>query len=389
MSKFSLLDMTQEILSAMSSDEVNSISDTPESLQVATILKRKYYDIISRGDLPEHNQVFQLNPSLDSTSPVLMYIPDGIGRVEWIKYYDTNPANNSNSQNDQYGAYSQHDVNTDLQNNSGGWSTTSTTTNTIALGSVTFTVPSGLTIQINNMATATATSSSASMSGTVTSYSGTTLVLQITSIKGSGSFSSWSITNNNGVTDIPGYKYVIMLPVRQFLDMTNTLNLSDPDVESFTFADDSNKFNGNFTFFYKNDRQPQYCCILSNYYVIFDSFDNTQDSTLQGSKSMCFGQVVPTFQLVDTFIPDLDAQQFPLLINEAKALAFYELKQQTHPFAMQEVKRQWSTVQNNKSINNRPKYFDEFPNFGRRSGNYYGTRGINEPDNINSGGIWR
>lgn len=307
--------MTQEILSAMSSDEVNSISDSTESLQVAAILKRKYYDIISRGDLPEHNQVFQLTPSLDEASPVLMYIPDGIGHVEWIKYYDTNPADNSNSQEDQYGAYSEHDTNVDLENNSG---------------------------------------------------------------------------NNSGTgTDLPGYQYVTMLPIRQFLDMINSFNGTDSDVESFTFSDDSNNFNGNFTFLYKNDRQPQYCCILSNYYVIFDSYDNSQDSTLQGSKTMCFGQVVPTFQLVDTFIPDLDPQQFPLLINEAKALAFYELKQQPHQLAMQEVKRQWSTVQKNKSINNRPRYFDEFPNFGRRSGNYYGTRGINDGDNINSGGVWR
>ena len=387
-SKFTNLEMVQEILSAMSSDEVNSVSDSPESLQVLQILKRKYYDIISRGDLPEHNQVFQLTPSLDNDSPVLMYIPDGIGHVEWLKYYDTNPLDND-TQNDQFGAYSQHDTNVDLQPNAGGWSTTSTTTNTIGLGTKTFTVPSGLLIQVGNIATASASGSSSSMTGTVQSYTGTTLVLSITSDEGSGSFSNWLLTNTNGVTNVPGYKYVIMLPITQFLDMVNTFNMSENQVESFTFSDTSNNFNGNFTFLYRNDRQPQYCCILSNYYVIFDSYDNTQDSTLQGSKTMCFGQVVPTFLMTDTFIPDLDAQQFPLLINEAKALAFYELKQQPHQLAMQEVKRQWSTVQKNKSINNRPRYFDEFPNFGRRSGNYYGTRGINEPDNINSGGIWR
>jgi hypothetical protein len=82
---------------------------------------------------------------------------------------------------------------------------------------------------------------------------------------------------------------------------------------------------------------------------------------------MCFGQVVPSFLLQDSFIPDLDAQQFPLLINEAKTLAFFELKQQPHQLAMQEVKRQWSTVQKNKSINNRPTYFNELADFGRRS----------------------
>lgn len=369
---FTVLAMTQEILSAMSSDEVNSISDTSESMQVATILQRKYYDIISRGDLPEHNQIFQLNPSLTTDQPVMMFVPDGIGRIEYIKYYDTNPQDNSNSQSDQYGAYSEHDTNVDLEANANGWSTTSSTTNTIALGSHTFTVPSGLQITSGDVATAFNTVNS--MSGTVTSYSGTTLILNITSVKGSGTFSAWTIIESNGAISIPGYKYVTMLPTQQFFDMINRFDPTDDDVESFTFADTSNNFPGNFTFLYKNDRQPEYCCILSNFYVIFDSYDNSQDDTLQGSKTMCYGQVVPQFQMIDTFIPDLDSQQFPLLINEAKALAFYELKQQPHQLAMQEVKRQWSTVQKNKSVNNRPTYFQELPNFGRRSGLYYGNR---------------
>jgi hypothetical protein len=89
--------------------------------------------------------------------------------------------------------------------------------------------------------------------------------------------------------------------------------------------------------------------------------------------------------MVDTFTPDLDSQQFPLLVNEAKALAFFELKQQPHVKAEQELKRQWSTVQKNKSINNRPTYFNELANFGRRTGNYYGTRGFDQKYNNTSG----
>ena len=53
-----VLQLTQNILSAMSSDEVNSISDTVESMQVATILQNKYYDIVSRDALPAHDQLF-------------------------------------------------------------------------------------------------------------------------------------------------------------------------------------------------------------------------------------------------------------------------------------------------------------------------------------------
>lgn len=259
--KQTLLDMTQNILSAMSSDEVNSISDSPEALQVAQIIKNKYFDIIARGSLPEHNQMFQLQPSTDATQPVLMYIPDGVSKVEWIKYYDS-------------------------------------------------------------------------------------------------------------LANVVEYKYVTMLPVKQFIDMVNGFNPSESNVHSFSFADTSNGFPGNYTFYYKNDRQPSFCTILSNYYVIFDSYDATQDSTLQASKSMGFGRIVPIFNMVDGFIPDLDNQQFPLLINEAKSWAFYELKQQPHQLALQETKRQWSTVQKNKNINNRPTAFDALPNFGRHGGGF-------------------
>lgn len=303
MTKQTLLDMTQEILSAMSSDEVNSIGDTTESLQIAAIIKRKYYDIVSRGDLPEHNQVFQLTPSVNNTQPVLMYIPDGVGHVEWIKYFDTNPLDGTSIDDDS------HDTNVNI-------------------------------------------------------VSGTPVA--------------------GGAP--PGYLYVTMLPIQQFLDMTSRFNPNDTNVDSFTFQDTSNNFpGGGFTFYYKDDRQPQYCCILSNYYVVFDAFDQTQDSTLQASKTMCFGQVVPTFKMVDTFTPDLDSQQFPLLVNEAKALAFFELKQQPHVKAEQEIKRQWSTVQKNKSLNNRPTYFNELANFGRRTGNYYGTRGFDNRSPSTSG----
>lgn len=286
-----LLDLTQNILSRLSSDEVNSISDTTESLQVANIIKNKYFDIVNRVKLPEHEQLVQLNPSLDGDSPVLMYVPDGIADLKWIKYFDSNPLDGSTS--DDF----QHDLNVDL--------------------------------------TPTAT---------------------------------------EGIPP-PGYLYVTILPVEQFIDMVNSFNPEEDNVESFTFSDTSNNYPGNYTFYYKNDRQPCYCTVLSNYYVIFDSYDDTQDNTLQSSKTMAWGRIIPFWSNVDTFIPDLAEEQFQLLLNEATALAFYELKQQPHQLAMQEANRGWSNIQKNKAVVNRPTYFNELPNYGRRSGMTYGTLG--------------
>ena len=84
--KMTLLQMTQDILSAMDSDEVNSISDTVESMQVANIVRRTYYDILSRTGLPDQHDLFELNPSNDNTKPTLMYRPASCIGIDWVKY---------------------------------------------------------------------------------------------------------------------------------------------------------------------------------------------------------------------------------------------------------------------------------------------------------------
>lgn len=290
MAKYTLLDMTQNILSSLSSDEVNSISDTPESLQVATIIKQKYYDIVSRLDLPNHQQLCQLNPSLDETIPVLMYVPDEISEIKWLKYFDSNVLDGNSS--DDF----EHDLNVDLTPTAGQQ------------------------------------------------------------------------------TAPPGYQYVSLIPNDEFIDMVTSFNPFDTNISTYILSDVSNNIDGDFKFYYKNDRQPMYATIISNLYVLFDSFDNTQDSTLQSSKTMVLGNIIPSFEMVDSFIPNLAPENFPLLLNEAKELAFYELRQQGHPLADREVKRGWSYVQKKKAVVNRPTYFDELPGFGRKKG-YYGYRG--------------
>src|SRR5882762_113903 len=353
-----LLQMTQDIMSSLSSDEVNSISDTVESMQVATIIKNKYFDVVNRVDLPEHEQLIQLLPSLDSTSPVQMFVPDNVAEIKWLKYFNTN----INSQ--LIGNTVTHGVNTNIVPTV-LWSTTSTTSNTIGLGVLTFTVGSA-TLPIKVSQIATATSGSNSVTGSVTAYTGTSLSINVTSRIGSGTFTSWIISALSNQFAVPGYAYVTILPVKQFIDMVNTFNPSDINVFSFIFTDNVNGIPGTYKFYYKNNKQPQYCCILSDFNVIFDGYDSTQDSTLQMEKTMAWGKIIPVFNMVDSFIPDMDDEQFTLLFNEAKAMAFFELKQSPHPKAEMEIKRGWSSVQKTKAIVNRPTYFNQLPNFGRR-----------------------
>jgi hypothetical protein len=70
----------------MDSDEVNSINDTVESTQVALLVKGVYYDIASDLGLPEHETLFELTESGDSTQPTLMTMPTNVLKLNWVKY---------------------------------------------------------------------------------------------------------------------------------------------------------------------------------------------------------------------------------------------------------------------------------------------------------------
>lgn len=84
--KYTLLELTQEILSSMDSDEVTSINDTTESYQVALLLKSVYYDCATELGLAEHESLFQLTESSDSDQPTVMIIPENVTHIEWIQY---------------------------------------------------------------------------------------------------------------------------------------------------------------------------------------------------------------------------------------------------------------------------------------------------------------
>ena len=261
--KYTLLELTQAVLSSMDSDEINSINDSVESQQVVEIIKTVYDDIISRGDLTTSKTMFNLSASTDPLKPIIMTKPEGIDRIEWLKY----------------------DVQT---------------------------------------------------------FQDTT----------------------------PAWTDMTYLPPVDFIDFMHSYNQNDTNIETFQHVVDSYMI----TFVYKNDTAPHYYTSFDDNEIFFDSYDSEVDSTLQSSKTLGYGLKVTDFQRTDGYTPNLSPQQFPLLLSEAKSLAWAELKQTVHQKAEQSARRGWRHLQKTRqlipntsdTIVNNAHSFDRLPNFARK-----------------------
>lgn len=86
MAKQTLLELTQNILSAMSSDEVNSITDTVESQQVAEEIRNTYFELYSNRNLNQFESLINLESLNDPDTPHVMTYPADVRQIRWIKY---------------------------------------------------------------------------------------------------------------------------------------------------------------------------------------------------------------------------------------------------------------------------------------------------------------
>jgi hypothetical protein len=253
--KYTLLDLVQTIASSMDSDEVNSINDSVEAQQIATIVRTVYFDIKDKANLPEHYGIVNLTASGDVTKPTLMTIPSTVNKVVWIKY-------------------------------------------------------------------------------------------------------------NKETDDEPNLnmRLVNFLPLEEFLDRMHRVSETADNVGTFEHTADGSTF----TVLYEDDKAPSYYTTFDDNTLLFDSFDSDVESTLQASKTACYARLVIPFTMSDTFTPDLDEEQFSLLLNEAKSLAWLELKQTPHSKAEVNARRGWVRLGKNKYATQHQSDFDKLPNFGRK-----------------------
>lgn len=253
--KFTLLELTQEILSSMDSDEINSINDSVESQQVAKIIRQTYFDIINRANLPENYSLKNLQASGDGSKPAVMYVPSDVASVKWLKYDSRTTADS------------------DVQ-----------------------------------------------------------------------------------------YELITFQSMEEFLNNMDMMDQDATNVGSTTLTNGTSSS----TFMYWTDRAPKYCTSYDDFTIVFDAYDKTVDNTLQSSKSRAYCKLIIPFSMVDTFTPSLDEPQFQLLLNEAKSLAWAELRQSAHPKAEQNAKRGWTELNKTKFAAGKVSDFDQIPDFGRR-----------------------
>lgn len=241
--KMTLLEMTQNILSAMDSDEVNSIGDTVESMQVAEIIRETYYELFSDTDYPEHQKLMTLDALADPERPSFMKIPEEVKHIHWIKY-DTGKG------------YTE----------------------------VTFLDPLDFVDRVNK----------------------------------------YQVGSSIGVTLSSGVR------VRAL-----------------------------------NNQGPMFWTTFNDDILVFDGWNNDLESTLQETNSLIYASVLPVFQMIDSFTPDLAEKRFPRFLAEAKSVCFLNLKQVGSQKEEQRSRRGLVREQNEMYRANGRLPSERLPNFGR------------------------
>lgn len=214
MAKLTLLKITNSILSSMDSDEINSINDTEEALQVARVVEEVYLEIMSQKDWPHLKLIRELDGLSDSTKPNFLQIPTGVSEIRKVKY-----------------------------------DTSELTDTSVTISDINYLHP------------------------------------------------------------------------EDFIALVHQRRSDDSTVQTVTTAE-------GIPLFIFNNKSPRHWTSFDEDLLVFDAFDNTVDTTLQGSKSIVFAVKIPTFSQTDTHVPDLPESMFPLLLAEAKRSCHLYFKQQ-------------------------------------------------------------
>lgn len=87
--KKTLLEIVRSILNELDSDDVNSISDTVESLQVAQIVQDCFQEMVSNRNWPHTRRLSQVHHSGTVDRPTHLQLPENITELVFFRYDKT------------------------------------------------------------------------------------------------------------------------------------------------------------------------------------------------------------------------------------------------------------------------------------------------------------
>lgn len=177
----------------------------------------------------------------------------------------------------------------------------------------------------------------------------------------------WIKYNRRTSTDTDdNWTIINYLPPSDFFVLLDSLKVSSGTVTSFTYSSTTLSA---VTLFCNNNTGPTYYTSLDDNTLIFDSYDTGVDSTLQTSKTLCYGEQTTAFTAIDTWVPLLEDHQFSLLVHEAVALAHAEMKQAANVKAEKMGRQQWIHLQRAKrTVPRKVPAINSLPNYGRKGG---------------------
>lgn len=86
MQKMTLLEMVQNISSALELEEINSITDTTEALMIAEVIKETFYEQFNNIYVPELQGLFAFDSVSSLASPNYLKAPANVAKMKWLKY---------------------------------------------------------------------------------------------------------------------------------------------------------------------------------------------------------------------------------------------------------------------------------------------------------------
>jgi hypothetical protein len=135
----------------------------------------------------------------------------------------------------------------------------------------------------------------------------------------------------------PTWREIEYLPLKGFLEFTQVL---PGELDTDAFGSFVQNINGsNITLYYRKDTQPRFYTTIDDKLILFDAYDSSVESSLQESKTNCFGQFSIEFNKVDGFVIPFDRKTTHQLVEDAKARASIELRQTQNPAAERTARR--------------------------------------------------